>query len=82
MNPGDAGECSERMTDTGRRICRTDSISGIVFGCVFGSSVTAMIVKQFLPDHHLSAESKDTVKLGLGLSATLAALVRIEVRRM
>src|SRR5260370_6752102 len=34
-----------------------------------------MIVKRFLPEHHLSADSKDVVKLGLGTIATLAALV-------
>jgi hypothetical protein len=51
------------------------AISSIVFACVFGSSVAAMIVRRFLPDHHLSAESRDVVKLGMGLIATLAALV-------
>jgi hypothetical protein len=34
-----------------------------------------MIVRRFLPDHHLSADSKDAVKLGMGLIATLTALV-------
>ena len=51
------------------------AISSIVFACVFGSSVLAMIVRRFLPDHHLSADSKDAVKLGMGLIATLTALV-------
>src|SRR5260370_1200838 len=34
-----------------------------------------MFAKRFLPEHHLSAESRDVVKLGIGLIATLAALV-------
>ena len=51
------------------------AITGIVFACVFGGSVAAMIVRRFLPEHHLSAESKDAVKLGMGLIATLTALV-------
>jgi hypothetical protein len=51
------------------------SIAGIVFACVFGSSVLAMIARRFLPEHHLDAESRDVVKLGMGLIATLAALV-------
>jgi hypothetical protein len=34
-----------------------------------------MLLQRRLPVHHLSGESKDTVKLGLGLIATLTALV-------
>jgi hypothetical protein len=34
-----------------------------------------MFGKRALPEHHLSAESKEVLKLGMGLIATLAALV-------
>ena len=51
------------------------AIAGIVFGCVFGSSVVVMIARRFLPKNHLDAESREVVKLGMGLIATLAALV-------
>jgi hypothetical protein len=34
-----------------------------------------IFLRSALPDHHLSAESKDTVKLGMGLVATMSALV-------
>jgi hypothetical protein len=34
-----------------------------------------MILRTSLPDHHLSAESREVVKLGMGLVATMAALV-------
>jgi hypothetical protein len=34
-----------------------------------------MFGKRFLPEHHLSADSKDVVKLGMGTIATLAAIV-------
>ena len=51
------------------------ALSSLVFACVFGSCVVAMIIGRFLPDHHLSTESRDVVKLGMGLIATLAALV-------
>jgi hypothetical protein len=34
-----------------------------------------MFVRAMLPQPHLSAESKDVVKLGMGLVATLSALV-------
>ncbi len=49
--------------------------SSIVFACIFGVALLAMFVKRFLPEHHLSAESKDVVKLGMGTMATLAAIV-------
>lgn len=51
------------------------TISSIAFACVFGGALVAMFVKRCLPAHHLSAESKDVVKLGMGLIASLAALV-------
>jgi len=50
-------------------------ISLIAFGCIFGSMLLGMFLRQVLPDHHLSDESKDVMKLGTGMIATLAALV-------
>ena len=32
-------------------------------------------VRRYLPEHHLSAESKDAVKLAMGLVATMTALL-------
>jgi hypothetical protein len=49
--------------------------SCIVFACVFGGALLGMFMQGPLPDRHLSAESKDVVKLGMGLIATLSALV-------
>jgi len=51
------------------------AISLIAFGCIFGGSLLGMFLRGVLPEHHLSAESKDVVKLGTGMIATLAALV-------
>src|SRR5262245_39550875 len=51
------------------------AISVVVFACVFGSALLGMLLRALLPPHHLSSESKDVVKLGVGLVATLAALV-------
>ncbi len=51
------------------------AIAGVVFACVFGGALLAMLVGRALPGHHLSGESRDAVKLGLGTIATLAALV-------
>jgi hypothetical protein len=50
-------------------------IACIAFACMFGGALVAMFLKQILPEHHLSPDSKDTVKLGMGLIGTLAALV-------
>lgn len=50
-------------------------ISFIAFGCIFGSMLLGMSLRRVLPDHHLSDESKDVMKLGTGMIATLAALV-------
>jgi len=50
-------------------------IATIVFACVFGSAMLALLLRTFLPPHHLSTETKDLVKLGTGLIGTLAALV-------
>jgi hypothetical protein len=51
------------------------AIAWIVFGCVFGGALVGMFVRSILPEHHLSQDSKDVVKLGTGLIATMAALV-------
>jgi len=51
------------------------AISSIVFACVFGGALAGMYLRAVLPQHHLTAESKETVKLGMGLVATMAALV-------
>ena len=51
------------------------AIAGLVFACVFASALLAMLVGRALPPSHLSGESKDVVKLGLGVVATLTALV-------
>jgi hypothetical protein len=51
------------------------AISSIVFACVFGGAMLGMFVHAVLPQHHLSSESKDVVKLAMALVATLCALV-------
>jgi hypothetical protein len=51
------------------------AIGWIVFALVFGSALLAMFVHTALPEHHLSSDSKDVVKLGIALVATMSALV-------
>ena len=47
----------------------------IVFAFSFGGALLGMWLRTALPEHHLAAESKDTVKIGIGLIATMTALV-------
>ena len=49
--------------------------SFIVFAFVFAGALLGMFLRAVLPPHHLSAGSKDIVRLGMGLVATMAALV-------
>jgi hypothetical protein len=50
-------------------------LSIVIFGCVFGSALAGMWLAMVLPEHHLAADTKELVKLGVGLIGTMAALV-------
>ena len=47
----------------------------IVFACTFGGVLLGMWLRTILPEHYLNNESRDTVRLGAGLIATMTALV-------
>jgi Protein of unknown function (DUF4239) len=47
----------------------------IVFAFTFAGALFGMWLRTVLPEHHLSAESQNTVKVGVGLIATMTALV-------
>src|SRR5262249_61594477 len=47
----------------------------IVFGCLIGAVLVGRTLRGLLPEAHLSTESKDAVKLAMGLVATMSALV-------
>jgi len=47
----------------------------VVFAAVFSATLLAFLLRIALPKDHLSTETKDTVKLTMGLIATMAALV-------
>lgn len=51
------------------------TIALISAGCIFGGVLLGMFLRHRLPQHHLSSDSKDTVKLAAGMIATLSALV-------
>ena len=50
-------------------------IALIVFACVSGGALLGMSLRAVMPEHHLREDSKDVIKLGMGLIATIAALV-------
>ena len=50
-------------------------ISLLVFTCLFGVGFLATRLRTVVPEHHLGADTKDTVKLAMGLVATMTALV-------
>jgi hypothetical protein len=47
----------------------------IVFACIFGAALLGLFLRGVLPEKHLRADSKDAVRLGMGMIATMAALV-------
>lgn len=51
------------------------SIGLLVFAALFLGALFGMFLRSWLPEHHLSADSKDAVKLGTGLIGTMAALL-------
>lgn len=53
----------------------TEIISLIIFGCVVGAVLIGRALSRLLPKDHLGADTKETVKLSMGLLATMAALL-------
>ena len=52
------------------------AIGALVFACAFGAALAGTWLRSALPEHHVSdAASKDTVKVAMGLVATMTALV-------
>ena len=47
----------------------------IVFACLFGAGLLGMRIRAELPEHHLTTDTKDAVRILMGLVATMAALV-------
>ena len=50
-------------------------IALIVFACVFAGALLGMFLRGRIPEHHLNAQTENVIKLGMGLIATIAALV-------
>src|ERR1700688_2323806 len=50
-------------------------LSCAIFALILGGIVLGALLRRTLPEHHLSKDSQDVVRLGVGLIATIAALV-------
>ena len=46
-------------------------ISLISAACIFGGVFVGLMLRRLLPEYHLSDESKDTIKVGAGMIATV-----------
>jgi hypothetical protein len=51
------------------------AIAAVMLACSYGAALLGMFLHGRLPERHLDAESRDVVKLVMGLVATMAALV-------
>ena len=51
------------------------TIAFITFACAFGSAIIGAYVRDRLPAPHLSKESQDAVRLGMGLIGTMSAVL-------
>jgi len=49
--------------------------AAITFACTFGACWIAMMIRSALPPSHQAKESQDVVRLGMGLVATMTALL-------
>ena len=53
----------------------TSVATAIASACLLAAVWIGMTLRRFLPEHHLSPDSRDTVKLAMGLLATMSALL-------
>ena len=53
----------------------TASVASIIFACTFAAALLGMLLRRKLPAPHWNEDSKDVMKLVMGLIATMAALV-------
>jgi hypothetical protein len=51
------------------------TLSGIIFVLTLGGIILGTLLRRALPKHHLNSHAKDAVRLGAGLTATIATLV-------
>ena len=47
----------------------------LTFVCIFGGAMLGLMLRGALPQHHMTDDSKDVIKVAVATIATLAALV-------
>jgi Protein of unknown function (DUF4239) len=50
-------------------------LASLTFACAFGGALLGAYARSLLPPNHLSKESQDVMRLGMGLVATMTALL-------
>lgn len=50
------------------------AVTIVAFACVFGGALFGVFLRPRLPQHHLTEDSKDVLKVGMALMGTMAAL--------
>ncbi|MGA7202710.1 MAG: hypothetical protein WBX26_12840 [Candidatus Cybelea sp.] len=50
-------------------------IASIAFGCLSGAALFGMRLRDALPEHHMSEDSRHLLQTGLGIIGTMAGLV-------
>ena len=59
----------------GKQSMSSTETSLTVFACVLGGALLGVLLRSTLPAEHLRGDSKDVIRLGMGLVGTIAALV-------
>lgn len=47
----------------------------IILACLFGGALVSMVIRERLPEHHMTEATEDVVQLATGVIATMSALV-------
>jgi hypothetical protein len=51
------------------------AIAATIFGCLLAGALAGMGLRGIIPQHHLDSDTRDLIKLGVGLIGTMSALV-------
>lgn len=50
-------------------------VAAAIFGCLLVGALAGMGLRGIIPQHHLDPDTRDLIKLGVGLIGTMSALV-------
>src|ERR1700731_3311557 len=64
-NGSQSGSCRDDRSGSEEIFVSPVSIFWIVFACVFGGALIGMALRRIVPEHHLSADSKDVIKMAM-----------------